>query len=192
MAHNERNKLIEEKLNKKVLLTRDSDITVPLHDRTNLANDQKVDMFVSIHANASPKRSAQGIETYIFGRATSAAALETAARENATNIETAKNFQDVILNDLLREFTLNESLELAHYTQESFTKKIIPRYNTRSLGVKKAPFYVLAHTKMPAILAEISFISNRIEEERLRQNSYRDDIAESIFQGIYAYLQGQQ
>jgi N-acetylmuramoyl-L-alanine amidase len=154
-----------------------------------MANDQKADLFISIHANASPKRAVQGVETYLFGRATNEAALATAARENATNVQTTQDFQDVILSDLLRDFTLNESLELAHYTQESFAKTLIPQYNTKSLGVKKAPFYVLAHTNMPAILAEISFISNRIEEERLRQSSYREEIAESIFQGIRAYLE---
>jgi len=182
-------KRIEERLNKKVLLTRDRDTSVALHDRTKMANDQKADLFVSIHANASPKRNVQGIETYLFGRATSESALATAARENATNLQTTQTFQDVILSDLLRDFTLNESLELAHYTQESFVKTILPQYDTKSLGVKKAPFYVLAHTKMPAILAEISFISNRIEEDRLRQNSYREKIAESIFQGIAAYIE---
>jgi len=182
-------KRIEERLRKKVLLTRDSDTAVPLHDRTKMANDQKADLFISIHANASPKRAVQGVETYLFGRATNEAALATAARENATNVQTTQDFQDVILSDLLRDFTLNESLELAHYTQESFAKTLIPQYNTKSLGVKKAPFYVLAHTNMPAILAEISFISNRIEEERLRQSSYREEIAESIFQGIRAYLE---
>jgi N-acetylmuramoyl-L-alanine amidase len=183
---------IEERLNKKVLLTRDRDTSVALHDRTKMANDQKADLFVSIHANASPKRSVRGVETYLFGRATNTAALATAARENATNVETTKNFQDVILSDLLRDFTLNESLELAHYTQESFVKTLFPLYDTKSLGVKKAPFYVLAHTNMPAILAEISFISNRVEEGRLRQNSYREKIAESIFQGIKAYIKEKQ
>jgi N-acetylmuramoyl-L-alanine amidase len=182
-------KLIEDRLGIDVFLTRDQDTFIPLQDRTDMANQKKVDLFVSIHANASPKRSAMGIETYLFGRTTDKEVLAIAARENATNIKAAEDFQKLILGDLLRDFTINESLELAHYTQEAFVKTLIPEYRTKSLGVKKAPFYVLAHTEMPAILAEISFVSNRIEEERLRQNSYRQKVAESIFQGISAYIE---
>jgi len=185
-------KLLREKLHKEVTLTRETDIFIPLKDRTELANRKKVDLFVSIHANASPKRSTQGIETYLFGRATDEGALATAARENATTIKSAQGFQEIILNDLLRDFVLNEALELAHYTQEAFVKLLIPSYPTVSLGVKKAPFYVLAHTKMPAILAEISFVSNRIEEQRLRDKSYRQKIAESIFQGIKEYIEAKR
>ncbi len=182
-------KLIEDRLGIEVFLTRDSDVFIPLQDRTDMANQKKVDLFVSIHANASPKRSAMGIETYLFGHTTDQEVLAIAARENATNIKATEDFQKVILGDLLRDFTINESLELAHYTQEAFVKTLISEYRTKSLGVKKAPFYVLAHTEMPAILAEISFVSNRIEEERLRQNSYRQKVAESIFQGIQAYIE---
>ncbi len=181
-------RMIEERLGKKVILTRDRDIFITLQERTEIANTNKADLFVSVHANASRRKSAQGIETYLFGRATDEMALQTAARENATDVKTAQNFQEAILNDLLRDFTINEALELAHYTQDAFVKTLIPEYPTPSLGVKKAPFYVLAHTDMPAILAEISFVSNKIEEKRLRQSHYRRKIAESIFKGIKEYI----
>jgi N-acetylmuramoyl-L-alanine amidase len=182
-------KLVEEKLGKRVVMTRSRDITVTLKERTELANQIKADLFVSVHANASTRRAAQGIETYLFGRATDERALQTAARENATDLKSAKNFQEVILNDLLRDFTINEALELAHYTQDAFEKTLIPDYPTPSLGVKKAPFYVLAHTNMPAILAEISFVSNKVEEKRLRQGAYRQRISESIFKGLKEYIE---
>jgi N-acetylmuramoyl-L-alanine amidase len=128
----------------------------------------------------------------MFGRATDEAALLTAARENATDIKSAQGLQEMVLNDLLRDFVLNESLELAHYTQEAFVNKLIPKYPTLSLGVKKAPFYVLAHTKMPAILAEISFVSNRNEEKLLKTKAYRRKIAEAIFSGIKGYIEGKE
>jgi N-acetylmuramoyl-L-alanine amidase len=185
-------KLLRDKLRKEVIMTRDTDVFIPLKDRTTLANNRNADLFVSIHANASPRRSAHGIETYLFGRATDAQSLAVAARENATDIKSAQGFQEIILNDLLRDFVLNEALELAHYTQNAFVERLIPRYPTASLGVKKAPFYVLAHTKMPAILAEISFVSNTTEEQRLREASYRQTIAESVFQGIKEYIEAKR
>ena len=185
-------KMLRDKLDKEVIMTRDTDVFITLKDRTEIANNKNVDLFVSIHANASPRRNTQGIETYLFGRATDAGALALAARENATDIKSAQGFQEIILNDLLRDFVLNESLELAHYTQDAFVKTLIPIYPTASLGVKKAPFYVLAHTKMPAILAEISFVSNKIEEQRLREGSYRQTIAESIFHGIKEYIESKR
>ncbi len=182
-------RMIEERLHRKVILTRDRDVFIPLSERTRIANDNKADLFVSIHANASRRRAAKGIETYLFGRTTDEAILATAARENETDEAAAKDFQEVILNDLSRDFTLNQALELAHYTQEAFVKTLISEYPTLSLGVKKAPFYVLAHTEMPAILAEISFVSNRVEEGWLRQGHYRKRIAESIFRGIKEYIE---
>ena len=185
-------KLLRERLHKKVFMTRETDIFIPLKDRTEFANNKKADLFVSIHANASPRKTAQGIETYLFGKATDERSLATAARENATDIKSAQGFQEIILNDLLRDFVLNEALELAHYTQNAFVETLIPIYPTASLGVKKAPFYVLAHTKMPAILAEISFVSNKIEEARLRERSYRQKIAESIFKGIKGYIEAKR
>ncbi len=180
--------LIEENLKKRVIMTRSNNIFIPLKERTEIANTNKADLFVSVHANASTRRSAQGIETYLFGRASDERALQTAARENETDTKSAQNFQEVILNDLLRDFTINEALELAHYTQKAFEKTLIPDYPTASLGVKKAPFYVLAHTNMPAILAEISFVSNKVEEKRMRQSAYRQRIAESILKGLKEYI----
>ncbi|MEK7286803.1 MAG: N-acetylmuramoyl-L-alanine amidase [Nitrospirota bacterium] len=184
--------MIEDRLELDVTMTRDTDIFIPLKGRTDLANSKGADLFVSIHANAAKRKSAQGIETYIFGRATDEMTLALVARENATDIKSVQDLQQMVLNDLLRDFVINEALELAHYTQSSFINKLIPKYPTVSLGVKKAPFYVLAHTQMPAILAEISFVSNKIEEKRLREKSYRHKIAESIFFGIKDYIEGKQ
>ncbi len=181
--------LVQRELKKKVIMTRDEDVFVSLKDRTELANQKKADLFISIHVNSAPKQHTKGIEIYLLGRATDEAAIATAARENATSEEAALNLQELILNDLEREFTLNASLELAHHTQEALIKHLIPSYPTTALGVKQAPFFVLAHTDMPAILAEISFLSNKIEEKRLRTKRYRQHVAEAIYKGIKAYIQ---
>ncbi|TAK07999.1 MAG: N-acetylmuramoyl-L-alanine amidase [Candidatus Manganitrophaceae bacterium] len=180
--------LIEKKLKKKVIMTRDQDVFIPLDERTLMANAQKADLFVSVHANSSPRRSTQGIEVYFLGRASDDRAIEVAARENATSQKAARDFQEVILNDLERDFNMNESLEFAHLTQNAFVEQLLSKYPTASLGVKRAPFYVLANTNMPAILAEISFLTNPAEEKRLRSSPYRQKIAESLLRGIERYL----
>lgn len=180
--------LIEKKLKKKVMMTRDQDVFIPLDERTLMANAQKADLFVSVHANSSPRRSTQGIEVYFLGRASDDRAIEVAARENATSQKAARDFQEVILNDLERDFNINASLEFAHLTQNAFVEQLISKYPTASLGVKRAPFYVLANTNMPAILAEISFLTNPAEEKRLRSSQYRQKIAESLLRGIERYL----
>ncbi len=181
--------LLQRELKKKVIMTRSEDVFVSLKDRTELANRKKADLFISIHVNAAPKQHVKGIEIYLLGRATDEGAIATAARENATSEAAALNFQELILNDLERDFTSNASLELAHHTQEALIKHLIPRYPTTALGVKQAPFFVLAHTDMPAILAEISFLSNKIEEKRLRTKRYRQQVAEALYTGIKAYIQ---
>lgn len=181
--------LIQKILKKQVIMTRDRDIFIPLDERTLLANSKKADLFISVHANASQKRHTQGVEIYLLGRATDAGALATAARENGASQKEALDFQEIILNDLQRDFVLNESLELAHFTQTSFIENLLPKYPTADLGVKRAPFYVLAHTRMPAILAEISFISNPVEERRLQSGAYRQQVAETLLRGVEQYLQ---
>lgn len=181
-------KLIEKNLKKKVIMTRDKDVFISLDERTLLANAQKADLFISVHANASPKRNTQGVEIYFLGRATDERAIEVAARENATSEKAARDFQEVILNDLERDFNLNESLEFAHFTEGAFVEHLISKYPTASLGVKRAPFYVLVNTNMPAILAEISFLTHPAEGKRLQSGAYRQKIAESLFKGIERYL----
>jgi len=169
-------------------MTRHDDVFIPLDERTLLDNNKKADLFVSVHDNSSQKRNTQGIEVYLLGRATEENAIAVAARENATSHKDALDLQEVILNDLQRDFTLNQSLEFAHFTQNSFVHNLIPAYPTETLGVKRAPFFVLAHTNMPAILAEISFISNPVEEKRLRNPNYRQKVAEALFIGIKEYI----
>lgn len=185
-------KMIEQGMKKKVILTRNKDIFISLKKRTQIANKNHADLFISVHVNSAASRKLRGIEVYLLGRASSKRALATARRENAASHKAASKFQKMILNDLEREYTQNASLELAHFTNNAIKKNLISKYPTPALGVKKAPFYVLSHTEMPAILAELSFISNPGEEKRLRSKNYRQRAAEALFRGISAYIKSSQ
>jgi len=180
--------LIRQRLKKRVILTRETDVFVPLGQRAALANRRGADLFISVHVNAAADTDLRGVETYLFGRPTDVAAGALAARENAEDDEAMRDFEKVILDDMQRDFTLNAALTLAHLTQAAFAERIVPKHHTTSLGVKHAPFYVLAKTKMPAILAEIAFVSHKAEETRLARPSYRQEIAEALFAGVAAYV----
>ncbi|MBI5747942.1 MAG: N-acetylmuramoyl-L-alanine amidase [Nitrospinae bacterium] len=186
--------LIEKKTNYEVILTRETDIFIPLEERTVIANIKKADLFISIHANASKKRNAMGIETYFQGIPKTDEARETAARENMSGIDDRysddDNILEFILADMRTTHKINESSQLAGVIQDSLIKGVSSRYeDVRNLGVKQAMFYVLHKAKMPSILVETSFISNPEEEKRFRDYRYRDQIANSIYDGIKAYVE---
>lgn len=183
--------MIIRKMRKKVIMTRDTDLFIPLDERSRLANGSNGELFVSIHANSSPKKNTRGVEVYLLGAPSDKRALATAARENATSEEDT-NYLQTILKELAKDFTTEMSLEFAHLTMESFSGILDKRYNMVKLGVKKAPFYVLIHTDMPSILAEVSFISNPYEEDLLKRDDYRQKIAEALFEGIREYIENKQ
>jgi N-acetylmuramoyl-L-alanine amidase len=174
-----------------VHLTRRSDIFIPLEDRTAVANRKNADLFVSIHANASPRRQARGIETYLLNWTDDEEALRVAARENAISLKEMKAVQrkmdivQTITNDLMRQNKRDESIKLAHYIQQSLVSTLD---TSNDLGVKQALFYVLFGAKMPSVLVEVSFISNPIEERLLSKESYRSKVAEAIAKGIKQYF----
>jgi N-acetylmuramoyl-L-alanine amidase len=173
-----------------VVLTRKDDRFIPLEERTAIANTQKADLFVSIHANASPNRDAYGIETYFLNFSADEEAMRVVARENATSTKKMSDLR-AILRDLMLNSKTNESSLLAGHIQKSLTGKLKAEYSDiRDNGVKQAPFYVLIGAEMPSILAEVSFISNRREEERLKDNEYLEKLASSIFTGIRGYIDG--
>ena len=186
--------LIEKKTNYEVILTRETDIFIPLEERTVIANIKKADLFISIHANASRKRNAMGIETYFQGIPKTDEARETAARENMSDIDDRysddDNILEFILADMKNTHKINESSQLAGVIQDSLIKGVSSRYeDIRNLGVKQAMFYVLHKAKMPSILIETSFISNPEEEKRFRDYKYREQIANSIYSGIKTYVE---
>ncbi|MBI5187672.1 MAG: N-acetylmuramoyl-L-alanine amidase [Nitrospirae bacterium] len=179
-----------------VFLTRETDIFIPLEERTVIANNKSADLFVSIHANASPRRKARGVETYLLNWTNDEEAMRVAARENAISLkrmkeqmEKYKSDLDIILSDLRRENKRDESIKLAHYIQKSIVSTLNSDYkNILDLGVKQALFYVLFGAKMPSILVEVSFISNPEEEKLLSNDSYRLQIAKAIAAGLNTYV----
>jgi N-acetylmuramoyl-L-alanine amidase len=179
---------IRKELGCEVIMTRNSDRTLTLEERTAIANTKNADLFISIHTNAVRDRRAYGIETFFLNLATDNDAILVAARENATS---TKNISDLetILSDLMQNAKINESSRLAVYVQKSMYRRLRKHYNRiRSKGVKQAPFYVLLGAQMPAILIETSFISNPRECKRLNSASYQNRMSEAIVQGIKKYI----
>ncbi len=184
--------ILEEKQGVRIIYTREEDKFVPLNDRTEMANSQKADLFVSIHVNASEQRNARGIETYFLNWTNDKEALKVSARENKISINKMEKIQDglqIILQDLARNNKREESMRLAHSVQSAIVNTLRNDYSKiEDLGVKYALFYVLVGAEMPSILVEISFISNHEEEQRLAADSYRNKVAEAIAKGIDAYI----
>lgn len=186
--------LVKERLGRKVILTRDKDVYIPLEERPFIAKSKGADLFVSIHVNANRKRKARGIETYIQGlRASDTDAMATAARENAMSTRRLSELKDElqkILKDLATDDKSEESLHLAHAVQGSLVSTVKQsQKKVVDLKVKRAFFYVLVNTQMPSILAEVGFISNAEEESLLRKEAYRQKLAEALFQGIKRYVE---
>jgi N-acetylmuramoyl-L-alanine amidase len=179
--------LIEERLGSEVIYTRDNDNFVSLEDRAKMANKQQADLFVSIHANSSKAKSAVGIETYYLSLTADPEALEVAARENAVSQETISELQGLVSKIALNE-KVDESKEFAEKIQASLRKNLASgKARKFDRGVKKAPFVVLIGADMPAILAEISFLSNPEEEKRLKTEKHRQQIAEALYEGVANY-----
>lgn len=189
--------LLEDPSNE-VFLTRETDVFIPLEERTAIANNKNADLFVSIHANASPSRRATGIETYLLNWTNDEEAMRVAARENAISLKKMKEMYrqmdvlEMIKNDLMRENKRDASIRLAHYIQRSLISTLNEEKNNRKRidhGVKQALFYVLFGAKMPSVLVEVSFISNPGEERLLSNESYRMHIAKAISTGLNIYIE---
>jgi N-acetylmuramoyl-L-alanine amidase len=179
---------IESELDVEVIMTRNSDVTVPLTRRTAIANASRADLFISIHANSSTHAALSGVETYYFDFAKTAAEQEVAARENASSTYTVGE-----LGDLVKKIAVNdkiaESKEFASVVQRTLfadARKLIPA--SRDRGVRSAPFVVLMGANMPSILAEVSFISNPKDEKVLGDKGSQKAIARSLYAGISNYV----
>jgi N-acetylmuramoyl-L-alanine amidase len=183
-------RLLETRLGADVIYTRDDDTFIPLETRTAVANEHQADLFISVHANSSPDSSARGVETYYLNFTSNPDALEVAARENAVSQKSIFELQDLVKKITLKE-KIEESHELASDVQQSLYTGLAGKHSTlRDRGVKKAPFVVLIGANMPSILAEISFVSNPTDAEKLETPEYREKIAESLYKGIAKYAGG--
>lgn len=179
---------LKDELGLDVVMTRSSDVFIPLEERTAIANKVNADLFVSIHANAAPNHNASGIETYYLNLAKTEKVAQLAAKENGTSLEKVSTLQ-AILFDLMANYKLNDSAHLADEVQKALhktTKGVYP--DTKNLGVKQGPFYVLVGAAMPSILVETAFLSNSSDEAHLKDTSYHDLAADGILEGIRGYI----
>jgi N-acetylmuramoyl-L-alanine amidase len=180
--------LFREELGVDVVMTRSTDVFIPLEERTAIANKVGADLFLSVHANAAPNHSAAGIETYYLNLAKTDKVAQLAAKENGTSLDKVSVLQ-AILFDLMANYKLNDSAHLADEVQKALHKRIRTSYSdVKNLGVKQGPFYVLIGASMPSILVETAFLSNAVEESRLKEAAYQDLAAEGILDGVRRYI----
>ena len=173
-----------------VVMTRDTDVFIPLQERTAIANREGADLFLSIHANASRSPQARGVETYFLNFAMNPEAEAVAARENAGSGQAMHELPDIVKAIALNN-KINESRDFAETVQRSMIRKLQVRYKlTKDLGVKQAPFVVLIGAGMPSVLAEISFITNKQEGTLLKSPAYRQQIAQALLEAVLSYQQG--
>jgi len=179
---------VRDDLHCQVILTRRSDVFLPLEKRTAIANIKGADLFISLHANAHKSRKFQGLETYILNIALDEESMNVAARENATSTKNISDLQ-MILNDLMLNTKINESSRLAKFVHNGLVKELRKKYKiVKNRGVRQAPFYVLIGAEMPAILVEVGYITNTIENRRLKSVSYLKSAASGIVKGIDLYI----
>ena len=171
-----------------VVVTRSDDRTIALRERAQLANDSRADIFVSIHVNSIVKYTAsRGIETYYLGPTNDPTLTKLAAAEN---IGSGYSMADLrrLLDGVYADARRDESHQLATTVQQHLYSRLRaadPRLE--NWGIKRAPFVVLVATDMPAILAEVGCISNPKEVKMLESETYRQEIADALFDGIHAY-----
>jgi N-acetylmuramoyl-L-alanine amidase len=169
-----------------VIMTRSRDEFIPLHERTAIANSKGADLFLSIHANSSPNRSASGLETYILSLARTREEAELAQRENEMSEQTMHDLQGLVQAIVAKR---DESGDFASTVQGAMVANLKPHNAlVKDRGVRRAPLLVLVGSNMPAILAEIGFLSNPQEERLVKTSEYRDRIARSLFVGVRQYL----
>ena len=180
-------KLLKKEPGLEVVLTRRTDVFIPLEQRTAIANREGADLFLSIHANASRDKTARGVETYVLSFASNPEAEAVAARENATSASAMHNLPSIVRAIALNN-KLDESRDLAAMVQQSLAARLSKTNPTlRSRGVKKAPFVVLIGAGMPSVLAEIGFITNKQESALVKTPAYRQRIAESLHAAVMQY-----
>ena len=172
----------------RVLMTREDDSTVPLEKRVSLTQEAKADLFISIHLNYLPRKPTNIIETYYFGPSNDEKTLKLAQQENAGSEYGLSDFKEV-MEKLGKTMKLQESKKLAESIQANlFLNSRKHSEDIENHGVKRAPFVVLLGVDVPAVLAEVSCLSNLEEEEELRSETHRENIAGYLAGGIFDYL----
>lgn len=171
----------------KILFTRTDDTFIPLEERTAMANAKKADMFLSIHCNAHSNRRTNGFELYYLNLARTKDAVRVAARENAISEKKISDLQ-VILTDLMLNSKVEESNKLATDVLHSAMRSLREGYPTqRENGIKEAPFYVLMGARMPAVLVELGYITNKEDIRLLKSEAYLRRMAQGLADGVIEY-----
>ena len=180
---------LEKRWNHRIILTRDRDVNVPLKRRVEFANENGADLFISIHVNYIPVEPVMIIETYFFGAHVDEEEMRIAEKENQGSEYVMAEFRAMI-EKISNNFKQQESRSLALCIQESLFRSIRNKnVTTANRGIKSAPFVVLLGADMPSVLAEVTCISNKKEEEKLADPAYRKEIAAYLESGIAEYLE---
>jgi N-acetylmuramoyl-L-alanine amidase len=180
-------KLLKQEAGIDVVMTRRTDTFIELEERTRIANRQNADLFLSIHANSSRRKTAQGVETFVLNFANTSEAEEVAARENAIAKGSMRQLPDIVKAITLNN-KLDESRDLAEIVQANLVARL--RKTESELpdrGVKQAPLVVLIGASMPSVLAEIGFVSTPEEGARLKTSAYRQEVAEALRDAVIRY-----
>ncbi|HTQ25391.1 MAG TPA: N-acetylmuramoyl-L-alanine amidase, partial [Candidatus Binataceae bacterium] len=177
----------------RAILTRTGDYFVTLADRTAFANKAGADLFISIHLNSSPDAGTTGIETYYLNNTTDRATIRLAAMENASEgaySTAARGDLNYILSDMRQQYKANESVALASMIEAQTAADLNASLGVRvsALGAMRGPFYVLVGARMPAVLVECGFLSNREEAARLASARYQEVLAQGIAEAALHYF----
>jgi N-acetylmuramoyl-L-alanine amidase/putative methionine-R-sulfoxide reductase with GAF domain len=179
-------KLLESRLGSEVVLTRNDDNYIPLDERAEIANQAQADLFVSVHANYSDLPSARGVETYYTNSFSAPGSKEPGLKDASTS--TLKNAPTPTLSAADLHERIEQSRRLAASVQRAlYGTLVVENPGLRDRGIKEAGFVVLTESAMPGILAEVSFVSSPTDEQKLRSDGYREQIAEALYRGIARY-----
>lgn len=177
----------------KVVLTRDTDVFLPLQQRADIANKHHADLFISIHTNAAENRNAQGAETFILGTERMEDNLDVAMRENAVmKLEEDQtvyqgfdpnSIESYILFELMQNQYMDHSLQFAELVQNQFVGTL----QRANRGVRQAAFWVLLKSACPSVLVEMGFLSNAEEEKWLASAEGKTGIVNGIFDAFQKF-----
>ena len=176
----------------RVYLTRKGDYFVKLRSRTKFANRKKADLFISIHANAAPKRSkylsSKGLETFFLSPDRSNRSKHIAALENKSDMTDMDYYSKNIFLSVMNRAKIIQANKMALDVQQGMLKSLRKRYRVVDGGVREAPFWVLVGAQMPSILIEAGYITNPTEAKRLFNYQYQNLLAKGIANGVDNYF----
>ena len=183
-------KLLESRLGMEVIYTRQDDNYIPLDQRAEIANQAQADLFVSVHANYSDLPSARGVETYYTNMFSAPGSKEAGAKDVDTRPSSGNS--RIAAPAQLSAADLHERIEQSRHLAASVQRSLYGTLSAqnpglRDRGIKEAGFVVLTESAMPGILAEVSFVSSPTDEQKLRSDGYREQIAEALYKGIARY-----